>query len=109
MTHRIFFSWQSDIANRVGRSSIEAFLGRAIGELQADADPAECEVAVDRDRLDVPGMPPIMETIFGKIDRSAVFMSDLTYVVRAIFYPARAISVILAMPLLRSKRWRFGP
>jgi hypothetical protein len=30
--------------------------------------------------LDVPGMPPIMETIFGKIDRAAVFLSDLTYV-----------------------------
>ena len=37
-------------------------------------------MAVDRDTLDVPGMPPIMETIFGKIDRASVFLADLTYV-----------------------------
>ena len=82
MTHHIFFSWQSDTPNRLGRSFIETCLGRAIGELQADADvdPADREMAVDRDTLDVPGMPPIMETIFGKIDRAAVFLSDLTYV-----------------------------
>jgi hypothetical protein len=82
MTHHIFFSWQSDTPNRVGRSFIETCVGRAIGELQADADidPADREMAVDRDTLDVPGMPPIVETIFGKIDRAAVFLSDLTYV-----------------------------
>jgi len=38
MPHHIFFSWQSDTANQVGRSFIETCLGRAIGELQADAD-----------------------------------------------------------------------
>lgn len=82
MTHHIFFSWQSDTPNRVGRSFIETCLGRAIGELQADADvdPADRDMALDRDTLDVPGMPPIMETIFGKIDRASVFLADLTYV-----------------------------
>lgn len=50
--------------------------------LQADADiePADRDLLVDRDTLDVPRSPPIMETIFGKIDRAAVFLSDLTYV-----------------------------
>jgi hypothetical protein len=82
MPHHIFFSWQSDTRNRVGRSFIETCLGRAIGELQADADvdPADRDIAIDRDTLDVPGSPPILETIFGKIDRAAVFLSDLTYV-----------------------------
>jgi hypothetical protein len=82
MTHNIFFSWQSDTANRVGRSLIETCLERAIGALQADADvdPADRDMAIDRDTLDIPGSPPIMETIFGKIDRAAVFVSDLTYV-----------------------------
>jgi hypothetical protein len=82
MPRHIFFSWQSDTPNRVGRSLIEASLERAIGVLQADADidPAERDIAVDRDTRDVPGSPPIMETIFGKIDRAAVFLSDLTYV-----------------------------
>ncbi len=82
MPHHIFFSWQSDTPNRAGRSLIETCLERAIGVLQADADidPADRDIAVDRDTLDVPGSPPIMETIFGKIDRAAVFLSDLTYV-----------------------------
>ncbi len=82
MTHHVFFSWQSDIPNNVGRTFIQSCLQRAIAALQADADIdlADREVAVDRDTLDVPGSPPILETIFGKIDRAAIFLSDLTYV-----------------------------
>src|SRR5271166_1607802 len=38
------------------------------------------QISVDRDTLDVPGSPPILETIFAKIDRAAIFLSDLTYV-----------------------------
>ena len=82
MPQHVFFSWQSDTGNRVGRSFIETCLDRAIRTLKADADiePADRDMSVDRDTLDVPGSPPIMETIFGKIDRAAVFLSDLTYV-----------------------------
>jgi len=86
MPHYVFFSWQSDIQNRVGRAFVQSCLDRAIAELQADADvdPADREVAADHDTHDVPGSPPIMETIFGKIDRAAVFVSDLTYVANRI-------------------------
>jgi hypothetical protein len=82
MTHHLFFSWQSDVSNGIGRGFIQSCLERAISTLRADADidPADREVAVDRDTLGVPGSPPIMETIFGKIDRAAIFVSDLTYV-----------------------------
>lgn len=82
MVHHIFFSWQSDTPNAVGRSMIEACLERAIGLLQADAevDLADRELAMDKDTLHVPGSPAIAETIYSKIDRSAVFLSDLTYV-----------------------------
>ena len=82
MPHYVFFSWQSDTPNRLGRTFVEACLERAIGELQADAevDPADRDLAIDRDTLDVPGSPPIMETIFSKIDGAAVFLADLTYV-----------------------------
>lgn len=82
MTHHIFFSWQSDVTNGIGRGFIHSCLERAIITLHADADIdlADREVAVDRDTLDVPGSPPILETIFGKIDRAAIFLSDLTYV-----------------------------
>jgi hypothetical protein len=82
MPQQIFFSWQSDTPGRVGRNLIEQCLKRAIGQLKADADvdPANRDMTVDSDTRDVPGSPPIMETIFGKIDRAAVFVADLTYV-----------------------------
>jgi hypothetical protein len=82
MPHRVFFSWQSDTPNSVGRSMIEACLERAIGTLQADADIdlADRELAIGKDTLNVPGSPPIADTIYAKIDETAVFVSDLTYV-----------------------------
>ena len=50
----------------VGRNLIERALERAIGLLEADADvePADRNLVVDRDTVDVPGSPPIVETIF---------------------------------------------
>ncbi len=82
MPHHIFFSWQSDTLTLTGRNLIERALERAIGVLAADADidPADRELAVDRDTAGVPGSPPLVETIFSKIDHAAVFLSDLTYV-----------------------------
>jgi len=82
MGHHIFFSWQSDTPNAVGRSLIERALESAIDDLQADADidPANREIAMDKDTLNVPGSPSIAETIFGKIDQSTAFVSDLTYI-----------------------------
>lgn len=82
MTQTVFFSWQSDIESRVGRSLIEDALQRAIKSLKADAEvnPADRHLTVDRDRKGVPGSPPLMETIFGKIDAATAFLSDLTYV-----------------------------
>jgi hypothetical protein len=71
----VFFSWQSDTPNRLGRNFVESCLERAIGELQADAevDLADREIKIDRDTRNVPGSP-IMETIFSKIDEAAVFL-----------------------------------
>jgi hypothetical protein len=81
MPRHIFFSWQSDTTNAVGRSFVETCLERAIAELAADA---EVELAdrelVDKDTQNVPGSPPIADTIFGKIDGAAAFLSDLTFV-----------------------------
>ena len=82
MPHHIFYSWQSDTENRVGRGLIQWALDRAIRAINADADvdPANRDLQADRDTLDVPGMPPLADTIFDKIDRAAAFLSDLTHV-----------------------------
>lgn len=82
MPHHIFFSWQSDTQTLTGRNLIERALQRAIATLAADVDidPADRELAMDRDTAGVSGSPPLVETIFGKVDRAAAFVSDLTYV-----------------------------
>lgn len=82
MTHHIFFSWQSDIPNPVGRSFIETCLDRAIAEVVGDTDIelADRDLAVDKDTKGEPGSPSIADTIFGKIDKAAVFLADMTYV-----------------------------
>jgi hypothetical protein len=82
MPHHIFYSWQSDTDNRVGRGFIQRALDRAIRAVNADADvdPADRDVQADRDTANVPGMPPLADTIFEKIDRAAAFLSDLTHV-----------------------------
>jgi hypothetical protein len=82
MPHHIFFSWQSDTDNRVGRGFVQWALDRAIRAVNADADidPADRELQADRDTMNVPGMPPLADTIFDKIDRAVAFLSDLTHV-----------------------------
>ena len=77
MPHQIFYSWQSDTENRIGRGLIQWALDRAIRTVNADADvdPADRELRADRDTVNVPGMPPLADTIFGKIDRAVAFQT----------------------------------
>ena len=84
MPHHIFYSWQSDTDNRIGRGFIQHALDRAIRAVNADADvdPADRNVQADRDTVGVSGMPPLADTIFGKIDRAVAFLSDLTHVAK---------------------------
>lgn len=82
MPKHIFFSWQSDLATKTGRNLVERALTQAIATIKADAeiDPAQRELEIDRDTAGVPGSPPLVETIFAKVDRATAFLSDLTYV-----------------------------
>ena len=82
MPQHIFFSWQIDRLPLTGRNLIERALGDAIAAIKADAeiDPAHRELAIDRDTSGVPGSPPLVETIFAKVDAATVFLSDMTYV-----------------------------
>ncbi|WOF43283.1 hypothetical protein KNJ79_19615 [Sphingopyxis indica] len=82
MPQHIFYSWQSDTDNRIGRGFIQWALDRAIRAINADAaiDPADRDLKADRDTANVPGMPPLVDTIFDKIDNAVAFVSDLTHV-----------------------------
>ncbi len=74
---RVFYSWQSDLPNATNRGFIERALGQAVKAIGDDAS-IELEPVIDRDTAGVPGAPDIADTIFAKIDSSAVFVCDVT-------------------------------
>jgi hypothetical protein len=84
MALTVFFSWQVDRSDGGERRLIEDALGDAMRRVMRDAniEPAIREegLEVDRDTKGVPGTPPIVDTIFAKIDKAAIFVPDLTFV-----------------------------
>lgn len=75
----IFYSWQSDLLNATNRSFIEDALTKAARSIAMD-ESIEVEPVVDRDVQGMPGSPDISKTIFEKIDRSAVFIADVSII-----------------------------
>ncbi|MCU1483230.1 MAG: hypothetical protein JWQ19_4016 [Subtercola sp.] len=79
----VFFSWQSDTGG-AEQELIERALNDALDRIVADAtvEPAVRQegLAVDRDTKGIGGTPPIVDTIFSKIDGAAIFVPDLTFV-----------------------------
>ena len=83
MAETVFFSWQADTPTLTGRNFVERALERAIGRVndQLEVDEPEREgVVIDKDTKGVAGQPPIVDTIFKKIDAATVFVPDLTFV-----------------------------
>jgi hypothetical protein len=82
MPSTVFFSWQADTATKVGRNFIERALERAAARIGDDTNVEEAvrDLEIDRDTRGVPGSPPIVDTIFRKIDNAAVFVPDLTFI-----------------------------
>jgi len=83
MPSTIFFSWQSDTPSRGGRNFFEEALKSAIQRLSNDIqvdEPGREPLQLDKDTKNVPGSPPVVDTILRKIDRAAVFVPDLTFV-----------------------------
>jgi len=83
MANTIFFSWQADHAYKSCKNIVEAALQRALVIIHQNLpiDEAEREeFEIDKDTKGVPGMPEIVATIFKKIDASAMFVADLTFV-----------------------------
>ncbi len=83
MSHTVFLSWQADTPNLNGRNFVEKALGLALKRISADIElaPAIREgLKADKDTKGVPGFPPIVDTIFSKIDSASIFIVDLTFV-----------------------------
>jgi hypothetical protein len=83
MSHTIFFSWQSDRPTLVCRNFIERALKEAVQRIAAETTVEKAprgDLSVDRDTQDVPGSPPIFDTILTKIENAIIFVPDLTFV-----------------------------
>ncbi|MDA2139521.1 hypothetical protein PDN64_15525 [Bacillus cereus group sp. Bc256] len=79
MKNNIFYSWQSDLPNNTNRNFIESCLTTAIKELKKTEN-SHLELNVDRDTKDELGTPDIVNTIFSKIERSNLFIADISII-----------------------------
>lgn len=83
MAETVFYAWQADTAPKTCRNLIESALQRALKQIATDAVIEAAireDLELDKDTKGVPGTPPVVDTIFRKIDAAAVFVSDLTFV-----------------------------
>jgi hypothetical protein len=72
---KVFYSWQSDTPNNVGRAFIRKTLDAAVSSLQVDE--AERPL-VDQDTAGVLGSPVVANTIFEKIREAKIVVADVT-------------------------------
>lgn len=79
MDYNVFYSWQSDLPNATNRGFIESCLKSAIKELK-ESDNFHVELNLDRDTKDELGTPDIVNTIFSKIERSKIFVADISII-----------------------------
>jgi predicted nucleotide-binding protein len=75
----IFFSWQSDLDNSQHRNYIEKCIKQALKNLSQN-DLAQIYMDYDRDTLGRYGSPDITEVIFDKIEKSILFVCDVSIV-----------------------------
>lgn len=79
MNYTIFYSWQSDLENRLNRSFIEDALKKAVIRISKNPN-YSLEAVVDRDTYGLPGSPSIVESITGKIAKSDFFICDISII-----------------------------
>ncbi len=77
MSRTIFYSWQSDLKPSKHRYFIEKCLKNALNELEHEA---KIYMEFDRDTFGLNGSPDITQTIFDKIDKSVLFVCDISIV-----------------------------
>jgi hypothetical protein len=75
MSHKVFYSWQSDLPDETNRVFIEKALHDAARSLNSDGT-SGTELVIDRDTIGVPGSPDIADTVPAKIKQSQVFVCE---------------------------------
>jgi hypothetical protein len=75
-TYSVFYSWQSDLPKSTNQSGIRQCLRSSINKIEENKD--EYRIELDEATRNTTGSPNIPQTIFSKIEKSDVFVCDLT-------------------------------
>jgi Predicted nucleotide-binding protein containing TIR-like domain len=73
---RVFFSWQSDSPSETNMNAIRAALKKAAKEIKRKS--SDFNIVLDEATRDTSGSPNIASKIFEKIDKTQVFIADIT-------------------------------
>ncbi|WP_342480251.1 hypothetical protein NST07_23475 [Paenibacillus sp. FSL L8-0340] len=79
MKNHVFYSWQSDLPNNNNRSFIESCIKQCLKELNI-SESFDIEFVIDRDTQNETGTPDIASTIFSKIEKSKLFIADVSII-----------------------------
>ena len=79
MKYVIFYSWQSDLPNKLNRSFIESALEKAV-KIISKKNEYSIEPVIDRDTAGIPGSPSIITSITDKIAKSDLFICDISII-----------------------------
>ena len=79
MKYTVFYSWQSDLPNKDNRSFIENCVKKAIKKNTLISD-MKLFGDYERDTRGLAGSPNIVEAIFDKINKSDVFICDISII-----------------------------
>jgi hypothetical protein len=80
---KIFWSWQSDTPEQIGKYLVRDALKTAITELKQIEDIEEAlrdDLHLDQDTQGTTGSPDLVRTIFDKIEKSEIVVADVTIV-----------------------------
>src|SRR5258707_7742869 len=79
MDYKVFYSWQSDLDSQTNEHFIEEALKNSIEKINTDSS-LGVNLILDRDIANVPGSPEIAATILAKIEKSDIFVSDVSII-----------------------------
>jgi hypothetical protein len=87
VSEKLFYSWQHDSAAKTNKDLIRRALDAAV-KLVTSGSPSDLDIVetergdlhVDQDTQDLPGNPEIASSILRKIEKSSMFVGDLTLV-----------------------------
>jgi hypothetical protein len=80
---KIFWSWQSDTPEQVGKYLVRDALRATVNELKQNDEIEEAlrdDLHLDQDTHGTTGSPDLVRTIFSKIEKSEVMVADVTIV-----------------------------